>query len=78
EGIDWRPGIEVDRNVNGYSTVFFPGPPSGKTGFLKLVHESNIKNLNISIRELMKMVRNYGFGSAYLMNDEKPLEEVKN
>ena len=61
---EWRPGIEIERNENGFSSIFFPGPPSGRTGFLKIVHNSKFKVLDIPINELMKVVRKYGKGSA--------------
>ena len=64
EDNEWRPGIEVDRNENGFSTIFYPGPPAGRTGFLKIVHNSKFKVLEISISELMKVVRKYGKGSS--------------
>ena len=64
EDNDWRPGIEVERHENGFSSVFFPGPPAGRTGFLKIVHKSRLKILDIPVIELMKMVRKYGKGST--------------
>lgn len=64
EDNDWRPGIEVERHENGFSSVFFPGPPAGRTGFLKIVHKSRLKILDIPVIELMKVVRKYGKGSS--------------
>ena len=69
EDNEWRPGIEVDRNENGFSSIFFPGPPAGRTGFLKIVHHSKFKVLDISIGELMKVVRRYGKGSSFWVKD---------
>ena len=77
ENLSWRQGIEVEKNINGYSTIFFPGPPGGKSGQLKLVHESKLKILNISIGEFMKVVRKYGNGSSSWINDGDLLGKVK-
>ena len=49
EDQDWRPGIEVERNENGYSAIFFPGPPAGRTGFIKVVPQKNYKTVEIPI-----------------------------
>lgn len=69
EGKGLRPGIAVDRQPTGYTTVFFPSPPLGRSGTLKLIHESEVKNLDIPVSTLLKMVRKYGEGSgAWIKN----------
>lgn len=66
ENEDWKFGIEVDRHPDGYSTVFFPEPPDGKSGEMKLIHSSKLKRLNIPASKLIMMTRKYGHGSASL------------
>jgi uncharacterized membrane protein len=77
EAKTWRPGIEVDRLADGYSSIFLPTPPSAKSGQLKFVHETDMKELNISVRQLMKLVRKYGKGSAAWMDEATRLEKLK-
>jgi uncharacterized membrane protein len=72
----YRPGIEVDRQLNGYSTIFFPGPPLAKSGFLKVIPASKVKKLDISVVDLIKIVRGYGKGSALFFSEELKLEEI--
>jgi uncharacterized membrane protein len=69
EDDEWRPGIEIEQHENGFSSIFFPGPPAGRTGFLKIVHRSKLKILHITVLELMKIVRKYGKGSAHLATE---------
>ena len=62
EDDDWKIGIRMDRQPNGYCTVFFPEPPDAKSGEIKIVHESKIKPLDLPAGSLVKMVRKYGVG----------------
>ena len=68
---DWKLGIKVDHQQDGFCTVFFPEPPDGKSGEMKLVHESKLKMLNIPVGKLLHIVRNYGKGGAGLLVVEK-------
>jgi uncharacterized membrane protein len=63
---DFKLGISVDRQQDGYCTVFFPEPPDAKSGEMKLVHESKLKKLNLPVSKLVKIIRSYGQGSAEL------------
>ena len=63
---DFKMGISVDRQPDGYCTVFFPEPPDAKSGEMKLVHESKLKKLNLPVSKLVKVIRSYGHGSAEL------------
>ena len=44
---------------------------NARSGMLKLVHESNLRQINIPVSTLVKMVRKYGEGSAYLVDDKE-------
>ena len=70
EDDSWKVGVEVDRHANGYCTIFFPEPPDAKSGEVKLVHESKLKKLDIPVTKLVKIIRNYGYGTAELMKQE--------
>jgi len=71
EDNDWKMGIEVDRQPDGYCTVFFPEPPDAKSGAMKLVHASTLKKLDMPVSKLIKIIRKYGEGAATLMNNGK-------
>jgi uncharacterized membrane protein len=57
-------GIEVDKRHDGYSMIFFPEPPDAKSGDMKLMPESKFKRIDLSANKLVKIIRNYGHGSA--------------
>jgi len=67
DGDDWKMGIVVDRQQNGYCTVFFPEPPDARQGEMKLIHESKLKKLDIPVTTLVRIMRRYGQGSASLV-----------
>jgi uncharacterized membrane protein len=66
EDDDLTYGIEVDKRPDGYSMIFFPQPPDAKSGDMKLMHESKFKRIDISANKLIKIIRNYGHGSAVI------------
>ncbi len=70
EDDNWKIGVEVDNHGDGYCTVFFPEPPDAKSGEMKLVHKSKLKNLDMPVSKLIKIVRNYGHGTAELLKNE--------
>jgi uncharacterized membrane protein len=57
-------GIEVDRRTDGYSMIFFPDPPDAKSGDMRLMQESKFKRTDFPVNKLVKIIRNYGHGSA--------------
>jgi uncharacterized membrane protein len=59
-------GIEVDKRPDGYSMIFFPEPPDAKSGDMKLMPESKFKRIDITANKLIKIIRNYGHGSAVI------------
>jgi uncharacterized membrane protein len=59
-------GIEVDKRPDGYSMIFFPDPPDAKSGDMKLMPESKFKRIDITANKLIKIIRNYGHGSAVI------------
>lgn len=70
---DWKFGIEVEKHPDGYSTVFFPEPPDGKAGEIKLIHSSKLKHVNMPASKLITITRKYGHGSELLAKElEKP------
>ena len=70
EDDNWKVGVEVDRHADGYCTVFFPEPPDARSGEMKLIHESKFKRLDMPVNKLVKIIRNYGHGTAELMKNE--------
>jgi uncharacterized membrane protein len=57
-------GIEVDRRTDGFSIIFFPEPPDAKSGDMRLMQESKFKRTDFPVNKLVKIIRNYGHGSA--------------
>ncbi len=57
-------GIQVELPQNGYCTVFFPEPPDGRSGEMKIVQESKLKKLNLPVNKVINLVRKYGKGMA--------------
>ena len=67
EDEEWKFGIEVDKQPDGYSTIFFPEPPDAKSGEMKLIHESKLKRINLPVSKLVNVIRNYGRGAGDLL-----------
>lgn len=57
---DWKIGIEVSKRADGLSMVFFPEPPDGKSGELKLISQSKLKALDMPVSKIMTIIRKYG------------------
>ncbi|RPA68993.1 hypothetical protein EF405_04030 [Cyclobacteriaceae bacterium YHN15] len=57
---DWKIGIEVSKRADGLSMVFFPEPPDGKSGELKLIPQSKLKPLDMPASKIMTIIRKYG------------------
>jgi uncharacterized membrane protein len=68
ENEDYKIGIEIERNENGYSTVFFPDPADTKSGELKIIPSNKVEVLDISINKLSVLIKKYGLGSTSLIN----------
>ena len=67
EDEEWKFGIEVDKQPDGYSTIFFPEPPDAKSGEMKMIHESKLKRINLPVSKLVNVIRNYGRGAGDLV-----------
>ena len=67
EDDEWKFGIEVDKQPDGYSTIFSPEPPDAKSGEMKLIHESKLKRINLPVSRLVNVIRNYGRGAGDLV-----------
>ena len=67
ENDQWKFGIEIERNENGYSMVFFPDPPDAKSGELKMIKSDSIKILEVSMSSLSTVIKKYGSGSTSLI-----------
>lgn len=67
ENDEWKFGIEIERNENGYSMVFFPDPPDAKSGELKLIKSNSIKIIDIPVSSITTLVKKYGLGSTSLI-----------
>lgn len=65
---DYKIGIEIERNENGYSTVFFPDPADTKSGELKIIPSNKVKVLDLNINKLSALIKKYGLGSTSLIN----------
>ena len=70
EDDDWRMGIEVGRQKGEYSVVFFPEPPDAKAGEVKLIHHSKLKQSELTVNELLLIIKKYGEGAAELIKDK--------
>jgi uncharacterized membrane protein len=57
---DWKIGIEVERRVDGLSMVFFPEPPDGKSGEIKLIQHSKLKPLDMPVSKIFGILKKYG------------------
>ncbi|HEY6504625.1 MAG TPA: hypothetical protein VIZ28_11670 [Chitinophagaceae bacterium] len=62
---EWTLSIEIDQQ-DGYSTVFFPEPPDAQSGEIRLVPQSKVKRLDISVGKMMGIIRKYGRGASVL------------
>lgn len=62
DGDDWRIGIEVEKQQDGHSIIFFPEPPDAKAGEIKLILQSKIKPANMSVGKVVEIIRKYGIG----------------
>ena len=67
---DWKMGISVGLAQDGFCAVFFPEPPDAKSGEMKLVYESKLKNLDIPVSKLVKGIRSYGKDTTDLMKNK--------
>jgi uncharacterized membrane protein len=67
EDDEWKFGIEVEHQADGFCTVFFPEPPDGKSGEIKLVHASKLKRPKVSVSEALNIARKYGQGAQNLL-----------
>lgn len=57
---DFKIGIEVERRSDGLSMVFFPEPPDAKAGELKLISQSKLRPLDISVSKILGIIKKYG------------------
>ncbi len=69
DGDGWKFGIEVERDINGNSTVFFPEPPDAKSGEMKLVPSSTLRTSDIPVSKLFSIIRKYGHGSSIFQRE---------
>jgi len=62
ENNDWVIAFEIEQQSEKYSIVYFPNLPDSKKGKLKIIENSKIKYLNISVSELQNSIKKYGKG----------------
>lgn len=62
DGEDWKIGIEIEKRTDNFSIVFFPEPPDAKSGEIKLIHESKIKASDMTVSDVVAIVKRYGKG----------------
>lgn len=67
ENDQWKFGIEIERNENGYSMVFFPDPPDAKSGELKMIKSDSIKIIDVPMSSLTNLIKKYGLGATSLI-----------
>jgi uncharacterized membrane protein len=67
ENDEWKFGIEIERNENGYSMVFFPDPPDAKSGELKMIKSDLIKIIDVPLSNMTTLIKKYGLGSTSLI-----------
>lgn len=59
---DWVIGFEIEKQLNNQSIIYFPNLPDGKTGKIKIVDESKIRYLELSVNTILKSFNKYGKG----------------
>jgi uncharacterized membrane protein len=62
DGNDWTIAFEIEQQIENYSIVYFPTPPDGKSGKIKIVEKSKIKYLEVSVKNVLKSFKKYGKG----------------
>jgi len=67
---DWKMGIEVGKQEGDYSVVFFPEPPDAKAGEVKLIHRSKLRHSDLSVNQLLLIIKKYGEGAADLVKEK--------
>lgn len=65
---DWKIGIEVERRSDGLSVVFFPEPPDGKSGEIKLIQHSKLKALDMPVSKILGIIKKYGKDAQIIQN----------
>lgn len=66
---DWRIGIEVEKRGDGLSMVFFPEPPDGKSGELKLIQHSKLKPLDMPVSKILGIIKKYGKDAQIIQSE---------
>ena len=66
---DWKIGIEVERRVDGLSMEFFPEPPDGKSGEIKLIQQSKLKPLDMPVSKILGIIKKYGKDAQIIQSE---------
>lgn len=62
DGNDWIIAFEIEQHSQDHSIIFFPTPPDGKTGKIKIIEKSKIKYLDLPVKSVLKSFKKYGKG----------------
>jgi uncharacterized membrane protein len=63
----WEIGFIVERNENGYVTIFKPGAPTPTSGSVFFMPEAQVKILDVPISEAVHCLMQTGGGSRELL-----------
>ncbi|KAA9131936.1 DUF502 domain-containing protein [Marinihelvus fidelis] len=64
-----RVGLEMQRLEDGRVITYIPSCPSAWSGVTHLVEPSRVTALDISVRQVMELVEQYGFGANTALAD---------
>ena len=60
----WALGIMLEETVGGWNAVFLPGAPQWTSGSISYAHSDNVVPVDVTLAELMMLLRKRGVGSA--------------
>src|SRR5215475_14412684 len=60
----WTPGIMLEKKVGDWNAVFLPGAPQWTSGSISYAHSDNVIPVDLTMAELMMLLRKRGVGSA--------------
>jgi uncharacterized membrane protein len=60
----WALGIMLEEKVGDWNAVFLPGAPQWTSGSISYAHSGNVVPVDLTLAELMMLLRKRGVGSA--------------
>ncbi len=72
-----RIGLEMQRLEDGRCVVYLPACPSAWSGTAHLVEANQVSVLDITVRQVMELVEQYGYGAVEVLQaNEKSVENL--